>query len=114
LRQIPRVRGIAQQAFRADRVPAHRRSNRARRFASAEFHFFTDPARFEADADSLAEALQTDIGWFRQHTDYGEGARRWIAAGRPAGLLLRSPALEVAEHWLVSRPREFQDVVRKL
>jgi hypothetical protein len=78
------------------------------------FIFLPIQPRFEADADSLAQALQTDIRWFRQHTDYGEGARRWIAAGRPAGLLLRSPALEVAEHWLVSRPRESQDVVRKL
>jgi formylglycine-generating enzyme required for sulfatase activity len=35
----------------------------------------------------------------------GEAARRWSAAGRSGGLLLRSPALEVAEHWIMSRPR---------
>lgn len=68
------------------------------------FIFFDDPARFEASADQLAEALQNDIGWIRQHTAYGEAARSWSAAGRPGGLLLRSPALEVAEHWLISRP----------
>jgi formylglycine-generating enzyme required for sulfatase activity len=69
------------------------------------FIFFDDLASFDARADKLTEALQTDIGWIRQHTEYGEAARRWLAANRPGGLLLHSPALEVAEHWIVSRPR---------
>ena len=69
------------------------------------FIFFEDPARFEASADQLAEALQTDIGWVRQHTENGEAARRWAAAGRSGGLLLRSPVLEEAERWIASRPR---------
>src|SRR5580692_5350375 len=41
------------------------------------FVFFDDPAHFEASADQLAEALRTDIGWIRRHTEYGEAARRW-------------------------------------
>ena len=69
------------------------------------FVFFDEPERFEASADQLAEALQTDIGWIRQHTEFGELARRWSDAGRPSGLLLRSPALEEAERWIASRPR---------
>ena len=69
------------------------------------FIFFDDAALFEASADHLAEALETDIGWIREHTEYGEAARRWVADGRPDGLLLRSPTLEVAEHWMGSRPR---------
>ncbi len=68
------------------------------------FVFFDDPARFKASADQLAEALNTDIGWVRQHTEYGEAERRWTAAGHPRGLLLHSPTLEVAEYWTVSRP----------
>jgi WD40 repeat protein len=68
------------------------------------FVFFDDPERFEASADRLAEALNTDIGWIRRHTEYGESSRHWSAAGRPGGLLLRSPALEEAEHWIASRP----------
>jgi hypothetical protein len=68
------------------------------------FIFFDEPTRFEASADQLAEALQTDIGWVRQHTDYREAARRWAAGGRKSGLLLRSPMLEEAERWIVSRP----------
>ena len=68
------------------------------------FIFFDDAAQFEASADRLTEALQTDIGWVRQHTEFGEAARHWSAAGRPGGLLLRSPALEAAERWIGSRP----------
>jgi hypothetical protein len=69
------------------------------------FIFFDDPARFEESADRLAEALATDIGWVRHHTEFGEAARRWALAGRPGGLLLRSPVLEEAERWIASRPR---------
>src|SRR5579863_9271960 len=69
------------------------------------FIFFDDPARFEASADQLAEALETDIGWVRQHTEYGEAARRWATSDRKSGLLLRSPVLEEAERWIASRPR---------
>lgn len=71
------------------------------------FIFFDDPTQFKASADKLAEALHTDIGWIRRHTEFGEAARRWAAAGRrrPQGLLLRSPVLEEAERWVASRPQ---------
>ena len=45
--------------------------------AKLNFVFFDDDKRFDASADQLAQALQTDIGWIRQHTDFGEQARRW-------------------------------------
>src|SRR5262245_25387117 len=44
------------------------------------FIFFDDDARFDERANQLAEALNTDIGWIRQHTDFGEQARRWAQA----------------------------------
>jgi formylglycine-generating enzyme required for sulfatase activity len=69
------------------------------------FIFFDDAARFDDSADKLADALQTDIVWIRDHTKFGEAARGWAAAGRPSGLLLRTPALEMAEYWIASRPR---------
>jgi WD40 repeat protein len=69
------------------------------------FIFFDQPMEFEASVDRLADALQTDIDWVRRHTEYGEAARNWSANKRPAGLLLRSPALEEAERWISSRPR---------
>jgi hypothetical protein len=52
------------------------------------FIFFDDPSLFEAGADKLAKALQTDIGWIRRHTEFGEAARRWTEGGRASGLLL--------------------------
>jgi formylglycine-generating enzyme required for sulfatase activity len=73
--------------------------------AKLNFIFFDDASQFEQSTEKLTEALNTDIGWVRQHTEYGEAERRWSAAGRPRGLLLQSPTLEIAEHWLVSRPR---------
>ena len=68
------------------------------------FIFFDDPPHFEASADRLAEALQTDIAWIRRHTEFGDTARRWAEAGEPAGMLLRPPALDQAEAWLAFRP----------
>jgi hypothetical protein len=65
--------------------------------ARLNFIFFDDPAQFGQSADKLAEALNTDISWIRQHTEFGEQARRWAQAKGPAGLLLRSPVLEQAE-----------------
>src|SRR5207253_4992264 len=61
--------------------------------------------RFDQSADRLAEALNTDIAWIRQHTEFGEQARRWSLANKSSGLLLRSPVLEQAEHWIAARPR---------
>jgi WD40 repeat protein len=72
--------------------------------AKLNFIFFDDPARFERSAAELVEALNTDIGWIRQHTDFGEQARRWVLANGPSGLLLRSPVLEQAERWITARP----------
>ena len=76
--------------------------------ALARLHFidFVDAARFEASADLLATALQTDIAWIRRHTEIGDSARKWavVEGRRPHGLLLRSPALEEAERWIASRP----------
>src|SRR5205807_88269 len=73
--------------------------------AKLNFIFFDDDARFEQSADRLAEGLDTDIGWIRQHTAFGEQARRWGLAHHANGLLLRSPMLEEAERWIASRPR---------
>jgi len=75
--------------------------------ARLNFIFFDDEARFDESVNRLAEALATDIDWIRKHTEFGESARRWAAAGRPGprGLLLRSPVLEEAEGWIASRPQ---------
>jgi formylglycine-generating enzyme required for sulfatase activity len=68
------------------------------------FIFFDDPSRFDASADKLVDALQTDIGWVRKHTEYGERAREWMENACAAALLLRPPLLDQAETWLALRP----------
>ena len=56
------------------------------------FVFFDNAAEFEASADQLSQALTTDIAWIRRHTEYGEAARQWTAAGRPGGLIALASA----------------------
>lgn len=68
------------------------------------FILFDDPDHFDASANKLAEALQTDIGWIRRHTEFGEAAHLWAVKKRPSGLLLRPPLLEEAEYWSAYRP----------
>jgi hypothetical protein len=71
------------------------------------FISFEDAAQFESKADKLSDALSTDIEWIRKHTEFGDLARRWWEANpRPRGLLLRSPMLKEAEHWIASRPKD--------
>jgi len=115
----PRFGGVANFARRKSRARAaltnaSRRSSAGgstikrsrRRWRALNFIFFDDEARFADSLTRLTEALQTDIGWVRKHTEYGEAARRWNEAGRSAnsGLLLRSHVLEDAERWIGSRP----------
>jgi WD40 repeat protein len=73
--------------------------------------FCEDGPNFEVSMNQLAEALSTDIAWVRKHTEFSTHARRWETAGRPGprGLLLRSPVLEEAEHWIATRPRGAPD-----
>src|SRR5260370_7927394 len=61
--------------------------------ARLNFIFFDDAARFEQAADQLAEALTTDIGWIRRHTNFGEQAPGWALTDRPGGFLLPPPVL---------------------
>jgi hypothetical protein len=72
------------------------------------FIFFQHDERFDACIEQLTDALRTNIEWVRQHTAFGEQARRWESAERTSqrGLLLRSPVLEEAERWIASRPHD--------
>jgi sulfatase-modifying factor enzyme 1 len=78
------------------------------------FIFFDESDRFDDSANKLAEALQTDIVWIRDHTKFGEAARAWVAAGRPTGLLLCTPALEMAEYWMASHPPSAPDPTEEI
>jgi tetratricopeptide (TPR) repeat protein len=71
-----------------------------------DFEFF-DEGQFEENVDRLVEAIKIDIDWIRKNTEFGEQAHNWaVAQPRHRGLLLRSPLLEEAEHWIASRPRD--------
>src|SRR5215471_10896850 len=51
----------------------------------------------------LAEALQQDLDWIREHTRLGELARRWEGRERRESLLLRGDDLEAAKAWMAAR-----------
>ena len=68
-------------------------------------YVFATPDRDFADAmNRVAAAVQTDIGWMRDHTRLGERAREWDRAARPRASLLRGQDLTGAERWLSSQP----------
>jgi hypothetical protein len=58
--------------------------------AKLNFIFFDEATRFEHSADQLAEALNTDIGWIRQHTGPWRASK---ALGAGQGCLGASVAL---------------------
>lgn len=66
---------------------------------------FDGTADFEQQANKLSQALQTDIGWVKEHTHLGQLARRWDERQRSTAALLRGRDLLDAERWISSRPR---------
>jgi hypothetical protein len=80
-----------------DRIPAAA--------AKINYVYFDAPDEFEQQADALAQALQTDLQWVKNHTRLGELAHRWAERGRAGVLTLRGQELEEAEHWIASHPR---------
>jgi WD40 repeat protein len=68
------------------------------------FLFFQDASIYDQSLAQLVDALTTNIEWLRSHTEFCIDALHWDAAGRPSGLLLRSPQLEQAERWISTRP----------
>ena len=60
---------------------------------------------FEIALRQLVAAIETDIGWIREHTRYGELARTWEQSARADHDILRGNTLAAAEEWLRLRPR---------
>ena len=80
-----------------DRIPAAA--------AKINYVYFDKPDEFEQQADVLAQALQTNLQWLKNHTRLGELAHRWNERGRAGALTLRGQELEEAERWIASHPR---------
>jgi hypothetical protein len=53
----------------------------------------------------LVAALNTDLGWLRQHTRYLQRASEWDAGGRPPNRLLSGADIALAKAWAASRPK---------
>lgn len=65
---------------------------------------FHEADAFDVAVDQLVRALQTDIGWIREHTRLGSLAARWEARDRARELVLRGSELTRAETWLTTQP----------
>ncbi len=59
---------------------------------------------FEIHLKPLAEALNIDRQWVKEHTRLAGQARQWLARGRAPALLLRGTALADAESWQDRQP----------
>lgn len=77
--------------------------------AKINYLFFDPPNDFDEQAAKLAGALQTDVGWIKDHTRLGGLARRWLERNEKSAwsaddLLLRGNELAEAELWISRRP----------
>lgn len=95
-RQRKKVLPVVHRMAADDKIPA--------RLARLNYIFMRDGDDAAFGLETLAAAIETDIGWIRQHTRMGEIARRWDGAGRPAkgGRLMRGEELADAETWLLT------------
>lgn len=95
-RQRKRIIPVVHRACADEAVP--------RRLARLNYIFLRDEDDRTFAIDTLAAAIDIDIGWIRQHTRLGELATRWNEAARPStgGRLLRGEELVDAERWLLT------------
>jgi WD40 repeat protein len=59
-----------------------------------------DTAAFETAVARVVEALDTDLGWAKEHTRWLLKALEWDAEGKERSFLLRGSELAAAEGWL--------------
>ncbi|MDX2308596.1 MAG: TIR domain-containing protein [Hyphomicrobium sp.] len=96
-----RLAPIVLERVEDDRIPPE--------ISKIQYLFFDSGSDFEAKADDLAAALQSDIGWVKEHTRLGERARLWNEGRKSSSLQLRGEELLGAEAWIASRPRSAPD-----
>lgn len=72
--------------------------------------FYRDPetpgSGFGVGLSRLVAALNTDIGWVREHTRLLVRASEWAAGGRPVNRLLSGNDVADAKAWAASRPKD--------
>ena len=74
-------------------------SSLPRELSALNFIYLREAGEHADGLAKLASAINTDIGWVRGHTRYGELAQGWAAAGRPGDLLIRGSALQAMQKW---------------
>ena len=74
--------------------------------AKLNWVFARDADSFEAAADFLISALDTDLGWVRAHTRLLTRAIEWEAKARSTSFVLRGEDLRAAEQWLAQAGAE--------
>jgi WD40 repeat protein len=71
-------------------------------------HFYPEPALpgsgFGQGLTDLVTALNTDLGWLREHTRLLQRAHDWIAAGRTPNRMLSGSDIAAAKAWVSARP----------
>src|SRR5271165_174410 len=72
-----------------------------------DFQFIPPRGTFEDDfaacADLLVQAIDTDLDWVREHTQWTLKALEWDGHRRDASFLLAGSELDAAEHWLAGQ-----------
>jgi WD40 repeat protein len=74
--------------------------------AKLNWVFARDADSFEAAADFLISALDTDLGWVRAHTRLLTRAIEWEAKAKSNSFVLRGEDLRAAEQWLAQAGTE--------
>jgi hypothetical protein len=78
--------------------------------ADLDYIFFYEEPRSPGSGwgtglERLVAALNTDLGWLREHTRYLQRASEWDAGGRPVNRLLSGADIALAKAWAESRPK---------
>ena len=91
-----RILPVLHRDVDSDRVPEH--------LTRLHYLFMRTDAEKVSSLPRLLNAVESDIAWIRQSTNYLEKASEWDRAGRPRRLLLRGESIGQAEQWRDSRP----------
>src|SRR5262245_29786075 len=75
------------------------------KLAALNYVRFDEGRSFMAALKALTNALNTDLGWLREHTRLLARAMEWDAGGRPANRLLSGKDISAAKDWIARRPR---------
>ena len=75
-----------------------------------QFVDFSRGASITRPLRELAEALNRDLEWVREHTRLGELSARWQSRDRSDSLLLRGDELDAAKMWAAKRRPEAPEI----